>query len=94
VFSDLLNYVDYRKVLRGFAEYLKRDGRMIILNFPTRGNQALFSGKGLKDNRGLYRCLEEHGFEIEDKSFPCRPAGETDEAEELIVLVARKGQEF
>ena len=42
----------------------------------------------------LRGIAEEHGFEIEDKSFPCRPAGETDEAEELIVLVARKGQEF
>jgi len=90
VFSDLLNYVDFRKVLRGFASYLKAGGRLVIVNLPMRGNQTLFSEKGLKDNRDLYAFLEEEQFEIEQKSFPCRPADATDEAEELIVLVARK----
>ena len=90
VFSDLLNYVDFRKVLRGFAGYLKPDGRIIVVNLPIRGNQSLFSEKGLKDNGQLYRFLEEDHFEIEHKSFPKRPRNETDESEELIVLVARK----
>ncbi len=44
----------------------------------------------LKDNRQLYAFLEEHHFEIEHKAFPKRPRNETDETEELIVLVARK----
>jgi hypothetical protein len=82
--------VDFRKVLNGFAKYLKPDGRIIVLNFPYRGNRLLFSDKGLKDNRELYAFLEEHHFEIEHKAFPKRPRNETDESEELIVLVARK----
>jgi hypothetical protein len=90
VFSDLLNYVDFRKVLRAFANYLKTGGRIVIVNLPMRGNQSLFSDKGLKDNRELYAFLAEHRFEIEHKSFPCRDRKETEEAEELIVLVARK----
>ncbi len=90
VFADLLNYVDFRKVLRGFGNYLKPGGRMVIVNLPMRGNQSLFSDKGLKDNRELYEFLQEHRFEIEHKSFPCRDPKATDEAEELIVLVARK----
>jgi len=90
VFSDLLNYVDFRRVLLGFAGYLKPDGRIIVINLPMRGNRSLFSEKGLKDNGQLYRFLEEHDFEIEHKSFPKRPRNETDESEELIVLVARK----
>ena len=90
VFSDMLNYVDFRKVLGGFVRYLKAGGRMIVLNFPDRGNQSLFSDKGLKDNRELYAFLEECGFEIEHKAFPERPRHETSEAEELIVLVAKK----
>jgi hypothetical protein len=90
VISDTLNYVDFRKVLSGLASYLKRNGRIIILNLPYRGNQSLFSDLGLKDNRRLYPVLEELGFEIEQKSFPKRPRNETDESEELIVLVARK----
>src|SRR5258708_21104065 len=90
VCSDTLNYVDFRKVLNGFSEYLKPDGRIIVLNLPHRGNRLLFSDKGLKDNRQLYAFLEEHHFEIEHKAFPKRPRNETNESEELIVLVARK----
>jgi len=90
VFADLLNYVDFRKVLRGFACYLKPEGRIIIVNLPIRGNQSLFSAEGLKDNRQLYQFLAEERFEIEQKAFPCRGRGETEESEELIVLVARK----
>ena len=90
VFSDLLNYVNFREVLRGFAAYLKPEGRIIIVNLPFRGNRSLFSDEGLKDNHQLYRFFEEHRFEIEHKAFPCRPRNETDESEELIVLVARK----
>jgi len=92
VISDMLNYVDFRKVLAGFASYLKPNGRIIILNLPYRGNRSLFSDLGLKDNRQLYPFLEEHDFEIEHKAFPKRPRNETDESEELIVLVARKAQ--
>ena len=91
VFSDLLNYIDFRKVLSGFSDYLKPGGRLVIVNLPMRGNQSLFSERGLKDNRHLYEFLAEHRFEIEHKAFPCRARGETDESEELIVLVARKG---
>jgi hypothetical protein len=82
--------VDFRKVLSGFAKYLKSHGRIIVLNLPYRGNSSLFSDKGLKDNRQLYALLEEHHFEIELKEFPKRRRNETDESEELIVLVARK----
>ena len=88
-FSDVLNYVDFRKVLNGFAEYLKPGGRIIVFNLPNRGNGLLFSDKGVQDNRQLYAFLEEHHFEIEHKAFPKRPRNETDESEELIVLVAR-----
>jgi hypothetical protein len=88
--ADTLNYVDFRKVLSGLTSYLKPHGRIIILNLPYRGNQSLFSDLGLKDNRQLYPVLEEEGFEIEQKLFPKRPRNETDESEELIVLVARK----
>jgi hypothetical protein len=90
VFSDLLNYVDFRKVLGGFGHYLQPGGRMVIVNLPIRGNRSLFSEKGLKDNRELYAFLEEQRFEIEHKAFPCRGRNDTEEAEELIVLVARR----
>ena len=90
VFSDTLNYVDFRKVLGGFVKYLKAGGRIIVLNYPDRGNRLLFSDKGLRDNRELCAFLAQRDFEIEHKAFPKRPAHETGEIEELIVLVARK----
>jgi hypothetical protein len=90
VISDTLNYVDFRTVLSGLASYLKPNGRIVILNLPYRGNSTLFSDLGLKDNRQLYPFLEGQGFEIEHKAFPKRPRNETDESEELILLVARK----
>jgi len=90
VISDLLNYVDFSSVLRGFANFLKPGGRFIISNLPMRGNEALFCEKGLKNNHDLYRFLEEERFEIEHKSFPCRARGETEESHEFVVIVARK----
>ena len=90
MFSDVLNYLDFRKVIAGFADFLKADGRIIIINLPSRGVRALFSDDGLKRNDDLYPFLEEHDLEIEYKDFPCRPEGETDESGEMIVLVARK----
>jgi hypothetical protein len=92
VVSDTLNYVDFRKVLSGLAGYLKPNGRMIILNLPYRGNHSLFSDLGLKDNRQLFAFLDEEHFQLEHKAFPKRPRNETDESEELVVLVARKMQ--
>ncbi|MBV8226379.1 MAG: class I SAM-dependent methyltransferase [Verrucomicrobia bacterium] len=90
VFSDMLNYVDFRKVLNGFGNYLKPGGRIIVFNLPNRGNGLLFSDEGLKDNRQLFAFFEEDHFEIEHKAFPKRPRNEKDESQELIVLVARK----
>jgi hypothetical protein len=63
---------------------------MIVFNLPFRGNRSLFSDRGLKDNRDLYRVLGGNRFEIESKEFPKRPRRETSESEELIVFVARK----
>jgi hypothetical protein len=90
VFSDILNYVDFRGVIGGFAKFLRPGGRIIITNLPTRGICEEFSPNGLKTNEDLYAVLEEEHFEIESKEFPCRPEGVTDESGELVVLVAKK----
>ena len=90
IFSDILNYVDYQKVIGGFSKFLKPDGRIIIANLPARGIREEFSENGLKSNEDLYRFLAEENFTIELKEFPCRSKGATEEAEEMIVLVARK----
>jgi hypothetical protein len=90
VLSDILNYVDYRSVVSGFATFLKSGGRIVIINHPGRGIRARFAEKGLKRNDDFYLFLQEQSLEVEYKDFPCRPDGESDESEEMIVLVARK----
>ena len=90
LFSDILNYLDFKRVISGFGRFVKPGGRLIVFNLPYRGNRSLFSDRGLKDNRDLYRMLGGNRFEIESKEFPKRPRREMSEAEELIVLVARK----
>ena len=77
-------------VLSGFACFLQADGRIIIVNLPSRGIREEFSEKGLKTNDELYPFLAEQNLIAEYKDFPCRPKDGTDESEELIVLVARK----
>ena len=90
IFSDILNYVDFRRVIGGSAKFLKPGGRIIITNLPTRGIREEFSLNGLKANEDLELFLREERFEIESREFPCRAKGATDESEELIVLVAKK----
>ena len=90
VFSDILNYVDYRNIVTGFVSFLRSGGRIIIINHPGRGIRLRFAKRGLKNNEDFYLFLDEQDLEIESKDFPCRPDGETDESEEMIVLVARK----
>jgi hypothetical protein len=90
IFSDVLNYVDYRRVLAGFSRWLKPGGRLIVNNLPMRGNRALFSPAGLKDNREVVAWARKNGYQIERQEYPCRPGGESDEAEELLLLVAVK----
>ena len=77
-------------MISGFARFLKPGGRIVIINLPSRGISSLFSEKGLKNNYDLTAYLEEQQYRIEFKDFPCRPRGETDESEEMIVLAAEK----
>jgi hypothetical protein len=45
-FSDTLNYVDFRKVLNGFAKYFEPGGRIIVFNLPHRGNRFVIFRQG------------------------------------------------
>ncbi len=90
IFSEILNYVDYQKVIEGFAKFLKPGGRLIIVNMPDRGLKSLFSEDGLKDNNDLYQFLLENNFVIEEKQIPW---SSSDESTAMIVLVAQKNGE-
>ncbi|MCP8305476.1 MAG: hypothetical protein H3Z50_08455 [archaeon] len=61
LFSDVLNYVDYKLVLDGIGRYIAKGGRMAILNKPGRGYEEFFSDKGVKSNQELIEYIESKG---------------------------------
>src|ERR1044072_6153674 len=63
--SDVLNYIDYRKVLPELFRYLKPGGRILILNMPGRGFGSLMPDTGVKDNHELLQLLTDSGLVIE-----------------------------
>lgn len=90
LFSEILNYVDFRSVLSGFSAHLKPGGRFIIINQPERGYEELFSEAGVKDNGELKEFLASQGFEIEKTVYPWRVEGPWSHGLDMIFLVARK----
>lgn len=42
IFSEVLNYVDFKSVLTSCAAYLKPGGRFVVINQPDRGYSRLF----------------------------------------------------
>lgn len=86
LFSEVLNYVDFRKVLTACSTYLKDGGRFIILNQPNRGFEALFGPKRVGNNTELLAFFEESDFDIEHMEFPYGPQ----DGYGMILLVAKK----
>lgn len=94
IFSDVLNYVDYETVLAKCAEYLKTDGRFIIINKPGRGFVLSFSDKGVKTNERLINILKGQHFEIEQIE-PIGASAEESNSDDvfdstMIAIVAKK----
>ena len=87
VFSEVLNYVDYRKVLGACEKYLRPRGRFIILNQPMRGFDELFSEHGVKNNTSLVEYVESLGFKIEWKNMP---SSSLENRNEMLMLIAKK----
>jgi len=78
LFSQVLNYVDFRKTILGLSTYLKKGGRIIVWNTAGYGKTGLFSGGGLKNNASLVTFLSKNGFKIEHRSpiIGLHPRGE------------------
>ncbi len=91
IFSEILNYVDYRKVLNASAEWLKNGGRFLIVNQPDRGFSKLFSEKRPAGNKEVLEHLNSLGFEIEFKEFIMTlPVLGATYDEKIMILVVRK----
>lgn len=98
LFSDILNYVDYRKAITGLARFLKVGGRLVIANEPERGYRGFFSANGVKSNRELIAFLKLNGFEIEHLSRMQAPVWRYNRSdnvrdEEWVKIIAVKKSE-
>ncbi len=64
VFSDILNYIDYKRALRWFGQRLKLGGFVVIANKPDRGFTSNFSDDGVKTSEELIDfCMQDMAFE-------------------------------
>ena len=95
VTTDVLNYLDYAKVLQKLLTFLKPGGRVIIRHSPENGVKTLFHPKRPKTIEGLLKFLKHVGLVIEhcgrkDENFPTlqpRPLKEKELPHAHIVAV-------
>jgi SAM-dependent methyltransferase len=73
IFSEILNYVDYKETLLNFARHLKPGGHFLIFNMPYRhvlGKPDLLHPLGAHSNLALIEFLKTSGFEVDEPLFP------------------------
>lgn len=88
VYSEILNYVDFREVMSWFDSRLKPGGYTVIANLPTRGWSQLFSDYGVKSHDELLTYVrDELGHTIIRQEYPW---GATDDYEGFMVLATQK----
>lgn len=97
--SDVLNYVDSRKVLGDLKEYLKPEGRFVIRNTPGRTvKMDLRHPRAPQSSHELPNWLARNGFEIEHVQHGLESHGFGKLDQNLqhwdpVILVARKRAE-
>ncbi len=98
IFSEILNYVDYKKTLKRFLPYLKKDGTVLILNQPQRGEKEAFISTGVKRNKELIFFLE-HEMSIKTTSTFLKVKNDNSarllrKTDDYLVLFGQKSTKF
>lgn len=75
VISNLLNYVDARKVAYELGRRLKPGSLVVIQNSITDGSKEAFSRKGVKSNKDLLGFFTNDGFFEISRIYGYKPAG-------------------
>jgi len=86
ILPQILNYVDFRRVIRVVTRWLVPGGRLFIINQPGRAppsHSDLLSPQGVHSNRELVRFLEAAGYVIESAE------SERDDDRAMIRIIAR-----
>jgi ubiquinone/menaquinone biosynthesis C-methylase UbiE len=95
VFSDILNYVDYKKLLNELNVVLVPGGRVVIINMPNLGPEKIMEPDDtrFKHNSELIEFLESKppkgmGYTVEQPKH--RDAEYLDNLKERLIIVTRK----
>ena len=96
VLADVLNYVDFKRVLSNVHSFLKRGGRVIVVNTVDRTqHESLLHDKRPKANLDVVAHLRTLGMRVEHVGFEKDaivhyPSIHTSVPEDNAVIVARK----
>src|SRR3989344_133114 len=75
IISDVLNYIDWKKVLKILIPFMKKGGRLIVNNMPDQGYQKDFSPQRPRDNLEIIQFIQQemncHIEEIHDAAQIC-----------------------
>lgn len=75
VMADVLNYVDFKKVISNAHRLLNDNGRVVIVNTPNLG-VGFFHPNGPRSNQLIVNFLKNAGFEVEHCGSEDGPASE------------------
>lgn len=92
IYSDILNYIDYQRILSSFYKNLKTGGRKIVFNKINMGIQNLFSPYRPRSNWEILRYLQ-HDLKMVIEYRESYPVirGDPYEADNAVfIIVARK----
>ncbi len=88
VFSEIINYVDFKTVMSWFNQLLRPGGFMVVANLPTRGWPKLFAEKGVKSHDQMLEFVtKDLGHLIVSQAYPWEA---TDDYEGFMVLATQK----
>lgn len=90
LYSEILNYVDYRETVRWFSGLLRPGGFSTIVNMPTRGFRNLAVEGGVTSNQELIDFMtDELGHTIHDLKYPDLRADDLPTDTCLLILTTR-----
>jgi|GEM_PF-3804778 len=76
IFSEVLNYIDFERVLKTAKKYLRPGGYIVIINMAGRGDEDAFSEKKPENNAHL-KSVVESLFTIKEEVFYSQTQGES-----------------
>ena len=89
LFSEILNYIDWRAALDTANKHLKTGGTIFIANQPGRGFHELFSVDGIRSDSEIIDYFESNNYQIVCEAYEEIGIVPADQA--MMFILAQKG---